>query len=101
MNRSLRGIGYDRKPCPLLLLSTILEHMCLTIFSDNYNPPLNTVELMVSKFFTFHENKELLPFGDCFDVFPGNNDPTNHIMHVLFVISVGNQRVWVEVAKED
>ena len=101
MNRSLTGIGSDRTPPLRLLLSTIFKHMCLTTFSDDYNPPLNTVQLMVSKVLMFNENIELLPSGDCYDLSPGNNDPTKHTTLVLVRTPVRNQLGWVEVAKED
>ena len=100
MNRSLPGIGYNRNLPPLLLLFTILEHMCLTIFSDESNPSLNSVQLMVSKVFMFHKNTDLLPSGDCYDLSSGNNDPTEQITLVLVGIPVRNQPGLVEIVKE-
>ena len=61
-------ILYDHNPPPLLLIFTIFEHMCLTTFYDGSNPPLNTVQLMVSKVLMFHENTDLIPFGDSYDL---------------------------------
>ena len=55
---------------------------------------------MVSKVLKFHENTEILPYGDCYDLSPGNNDPTKHITFLLVVIYVINQPDLVEVAKE-
>ena len=53
---------------------------------------------MVSKSLMIHENTELLPSGDCYDLSPGNNDPTEHIMLVIFGIPVRNQPDLLEVA---
>ena len=75
--------------------------MCLTTLSDEYNLPLNSVQLMVSKVLMFHENTELLPSGDCYDLSPGNNESTEHIMIVHVGKSFRNQPNLVEVAKED
>ena len=75
--------------------------MCLTTVSYEYNRTLNTVQLMFSKDLKFHENIELFPFGDCYDLSRGNNDPTEKIKLVLVGIPVSNQFVWVEVAEED
>ena len=71
--------------------------MCITTFSDEYNPTLDTVKLMVSKFLTFHENTELFPCGECYDLSTGNNGPTENITLVLVEIPVRNQLVWVKV----
>ena len=101
MNRSIAGIGYNCNLSPPLLLFNILEHMCLTNFSDDSNPPLNTVQLMVSKVFMFHENTELLPSGDCYDLSLVNNEPVEHITLIIFGIPINNKLHWVEVAKED
>ena len=88
-------------PPPLLLLYTIFECMCLTTFSDDYNPLLNGVQLVVSEVLIYHENTELFPSGDSYDISPGKNDPTKHIKIVLVGIPIRNQLGWVEVAKED
>ena len=101
MNRSLTCIGSNSKLPPILLLFNIFKNMCLTTLSDEYIPPKNSVQLMVSKFLIFHENTELLPFGNCYDLSSGNNDPTEHIMLVLVGIPVRNKPELVEVAKED
>ena len=101
MNRGLAGIISDRKLPPLLLLFTTFEHMYLTTLSYEYNPPLNSVQLMVYKVFIFHENTELLHSGDCYDLYTGNNDPTEHITLILVGIPIINQLDLVEVAKED
>ena len=96
LNRSLTGIGYYRNLPPLLLLLFIFEHIFFTTFFDDSNPPMNTVQLMVSKVLVFHENKELLPSGDCYDLSMGNNDTTKHIMIFLVGISVINKLGWVK-----
>ena len=56
---------------------------------------------MVSKVLMFHENTELFPSGDSYEIYTGNNDPTERITLVLFGITIKNQLGWVEVAKED
>ena len=61
--------------------------MCLTTLSDESNPNLNAVQLMVSKVLMFHEITELLRSDDCYDLSPGNNEPTEHIPIVLVGIS--------------
>ena len=86
---------------PLLLLFAIFKHIFRINLYDESNPPLNTVQRMVSKVLMFHENTELLPSVDCYDLYPGNNDPTDQITLVLLGISVQNQPDWVESAKED
>ena len=101
INRSLTGIRSNRKLPPLLLLFTNFEYMYLTTLSYEYNPPLNSVQLMVSKVLIFHENIELIPFGDWYDLSTGNNHPTKHITLILVGISVINQPDLVEVAKKD
>ena len=101
MNRSITFIGYICNLPPLLLILDIFEHTCVTTFYDDTNLHMNTVQLMVSKFLTFHENTELLPSGGCYDISTGNNGPTEHIMHVLFGIPARNQLGFVEVTKED
>ena len=75
--------------------------MCLSTFSDEYNPPLNALQLMVFKVLMFRENIELLPYGDSNDLSPGNKDPTDRITIILVGITVRNQLVWEEVAKEN
>ena len=60
-------------------------------FSDEVNPHLNTVKLIVSKVVMFHENTELLPSGDSYGHSLGNIDPTDHITIILFGLPVINQ----------
>ena len=55
---------------------------------------------MVSKVLVFYENTDLLPSVDCYDLYLGNNYPTEHITLVLFGITIRNQPDWVEAAKE-
>ena len=73
--------------------------MCLNNFSDDSNPPLNSAQLMVYEVLMFHKNTELLPSGDSYEIYSGNNDPTKRITLVFFGIPVIIQRVWVEVEK--
>ena len=75
--------------------------MCITNLSDESNPSLITLQLMLSKVLMFHDNTELLPSGDWYDLSPGNNDPTKHITLLLVGSSIRNQLVWMEVVKED
>ena len=100
-NRSLTWIGSDCKLSLLLLIFAIFEHMYITTLSDQSNPPLKSVQIMVSKVLMFHENKELLPSVDWYDLYPGNNYPTEHITLVLVGIPFINQLGWVEIPKED
>ena len=100
MNRSLTGIGFDCKLPPLLLLFTIFKYMILTTFSNDSNPLLNKVQLVVSKVLTFHENTELLPSSDSYEISQDNNDLTKRITLVLVGIPIRNQLGWIEVAKE-
>ena len=53
--------------------------MQITSFCVNYNPPLNTVQLLLCEVPMFHENKNLPPPGDYYDLYPGNYDPTEGI----------------------
>ena len=101
LNRSITGIRSNCNLPPLLLLLAIFKHICLTNFYDEYNPPLNTVQLMVSKFLMFHENLELLPSVYCYDLYPGNNNLLKYTTLVLFGIPVRNQPDWLEATKED
>ena len=73
--------------------------MCLTKFPDESNPYLNSVQPVVSKVLIFHENTELLPSGDCYDLSSGNNEPTENILLVLVGIPVRKQPELVEVSK--
>ena len=75
--------------------------MCPTAFSDNYNPPLKSVQLVVFEVLMSHENTEILPYVDYNDLSPGNNDPIEDIMIFLVVIPIINQLGLVELAKED
>ena len=75
--------------------------MCLNTMYDNSNPPLNTVQLMVSKFFMFHENTELFPSSESYDLSLGNNGTNDRITLVFFGVPVRNQLLWVEVLNKD
>ena len=75
--------------------------MCIRKVSDESNPPLNTVKLMVFKVLRLHENTELLPSGDYYDRYTGNNDPIEGIKLVLVGIPVINQLVWVDLSNKD
>ena len=69
--------------------------MFINTFSDEYNPPLNAVQLMVSGILMFHENTELLGSGDSYDLSLVNSYPTERIMLDLVGIPVINQLGWV------
>ena len=47
--------------------------MCPTNFSDEYNPLLSGVKLVVSEVIMFHENTELFPSGYSYDISQGNS----------------------------
>ena len=49
----------------------------------------------------FHENTELFPSGDSYDISPVKNDPTERIPIVLVGITTRNQFGWGEVVKDD
>ena len=92
---SLTGIGFYRNLPPLLLLLTIFECMCLNKFSDESNPLLNVVQLVVSKVLMVHENTELLPSGDSYGHSSGNNEPTERItLSLLGYLSETNLASW-------
>ena len=55
---------------------------------------------MVSEVLMFHENTELFPSGDSYDISMGNNEPTENITLVLVGIPIRNQLGWVKLAKE-
>ena len=48
----------------------------------------------------FHENVELLPSGDSYNLSPVINYPIEHTTLVLVDIPIRNQHVWVEIMKE-
>ena len=74
----------------------MVEYMCLDTLSDDSNPPLNAVQLMVSKVLVFHENTEVhIPYGDSYDLYPGNNEPHQAPSRLsLLGIPVRNQCGW-------
>ena len=98
MNMSLTASD-STAPSPPLIFFNILERMCLNIISNESNPLLNAVQLMVSKVLIFNKNTELLPYGDSDDISPGNNYPTDFITVVLAGIPIINQIGWEEVSK--
>ena len=73
--------------------------MCINSFSDDSNPPLNAVQLMVSEVLMFHENIELLTSDHSYDLSLGNIEPVKCITLVLVGVPVINHIGWVEVAK--
>ena len=62
---------------------------------------MNAVKLVVSEVVMFHENTELFPSGDSYDISTGNNYPNGRITLVLVGIPIKNQLGWFEVVKED
>ena len=68
---------------PLILLFTIFQHIFINIFSYDSNSLLNAVQLMVSEVLEFHENTELFPSGDSYEISPGNNYSTERNMFVI------------------
>ena len=89
------GIGFYRNLPHLIFLFTIFECMCITTFYDESNPLLNAVQLVVSEVLMFHENTELFPSGDSYDIYSGNNDPTKYITILFFSIHIRNKLGWV------
>ena len=75
--------------------------MCCNNFSDDSEPPLKAVQLMVNEVLMFHENTDLLPSGEYYDLSLGNIDPDQCITIFLVVITVRNQLGLVELTKED
>ena len=95
------GIGsYCNLPTLLLLFSTF-KYMCITKLFDETNPTQNAVQLIFSKVLLFHENTELFPSVECYDLYPGDNEPTKHIMDFFAGTPVRNKPDWVELAKVD
>ena len=56
---------------------------------------------MVFQIIMLHENTDILPFVYSYDLYPGNNDPTEVIMIVLVGIHAINKLGWTEVANKD
>ena len=101
MNRSITGIIFYHNLPPLLLLLTIFECMCITTLSENSNPLLSRVQLVVSEVLMFHENTEMFPSGDSYGISPGNTDPTDYIILFLVGVPIKNQLGWVNHVKEE
>ena len=101
MNSRITGIWFDGNTPPLLLIFYSFKKICLTTLSDGLYPHLNKLHLMVSKFLTFHENTELIPSSDCYELSLGNKYPIEPIKIFPVGIPVRNKLFWVEVAKED
>ena len=73
--------------------------MCITTFCGEFNPPLKTLQLVVSEVLMLHENTEILNSVEPNDPSHVNIDPTEGIILVLIGIPVRNQTVCVEVVK--
>ena len=54
---------------------------------------------MLYKVIMFHENTELLPYGDSYDLYMGNIEPAEYIKLVLDKIPFRKKIGWVELAK--
>ena len=59
------------------------------------------MQLNVFKVVTFNKYTDMIPHGDSSNLSPCNNDPSEVITPVIFVINFINQLGWVEVMKED
>ena len=59
------------------------------------------MQLVVTKVLIFHENTELFPSGDSYDISPVNNYPIEHITLVLVGVPIRNKLGWVELVKEE
>ena len=79
----------------------MFKHMRLTTVSNESNPTLNTLQLMVPKVLMFHKNIELLPSSDFYDLSPDNTEPIDYFALVLVGATPSNQLGWVEVAMEE
>ena len=101
MNRIITGIKFNRNLLSLTHIFTIFEHMCIYTWYYDYNPLLKAVQLMVSEVLILHENIELFPSGDSYDISLGNNYIKNLTPLVLVRKPIRNQLGWVDVAKED
>ena len=101
MNNSLTDIGLNHNLTPLLLIFAIFEHICIITLYVDSNPPLNTLQIMVFKVLVFHENTKLLPSSDSYELYPGNNYPSEVITIILVGIPVRKKIDWVKVSKED
>ena len=62
---------------------------------------MNLVKIMVSEVLMFHENTDLFPSGDSYDIYPDDNDLTKRITLILVAVPTRNQPGWVMSAKED
>ena len=96
-NRSPTRIKFNHNIPLITLLLNISKHMCLATFCVESNPALNTVKLMVFKFLMLHEITELPLSVDYYEIFPGNNFPTNGITIFLVGMPSRNQLLWSEV----
>ena len=59
------------------------------------------MQLIVSEVLMVHENKELFPSDDSYEISTGNNDTMKRTTLVLVRIPIINQLIWAEVAKKD
>ena len=75
--------------------------MCLTTFCVKPKLHLKKLQLMVFQIIMLHENTDILPFVYSYDLYPGNNYPTEVIMIVLVGIHAINKLGWKEVANKD
>ena len=56
------------------------------------------VPLLSESLLLTHENTELIPSVEYYDLYPTNYEPTEHIKLVIFGVPVINKPDWVEVA---
>ena len=75
---------------PILIYFTISKQTFIINFSVDSYPHLNTGKIAVLEVLMLHENKELIPYGDSYDLYLGNNYPTGGIILDLVVIPVRN-----------
>ena len=54
-----------------LPIFAFFENMVIDTFDVHSNPPLNTVQLTALEAIRFHENREIIPSGDSYDLSPG------------------------------
>ena len=84
----------------ILFLFNIFKHVGIVSFCVHYNPDLNIFQLRVFEVLVFHENTELLPPGDSYELSPGKYYPTDGTIFFIVGVSIINQLVWVELANE-
>ena len=74
--------------------------MCIRYFCVDFNPPFNTVKRMVLKLLMLHENIDLLPSIDFYDLSTGNDELIEGINIFLVGTPTRNKLFLIELAKD-